>query len=79
MHAVTASLLMPGISPMRSTLRYGAGSACGKALGAVPTTTLGYERRFNGALKLALNDFIEPDAVELPGGQVGIVAALQYE
>ena len=35
---------------------HGAGSACGKALGAVPTTTLGYERRFNGALKLALND-----------------------
>lgn len=35
---------------------HGAGSACGKALGAVPTTTLGYERRFNGALKLALAD-----------------------
>lgn len=25
---------------------HGAGSACGKALGAVPTTTVGYERRF---------------------------------
>ncbi len=35
---------------------HGAGSACGKALGAVPTTTLGYERRFNGALRLALSD-----------------------
>ena len=35
---------------------HGAGSACGKALGAVPTTTLGYERRFNGAFKLALAD-----------------------
>jgi hydroxyacylglutathione hydrolase len=35
---------------------HGSGSACGKALGAVPTSTLGYERRFNGALKLALND-----------------------
>ncbi len=33
---------------------HGAGSACGKALGAVPTSTLGYERRFNGALSLAL-------------------------
>jgi hydroxyacylglutathione hydrolase len=33
---------------------HGAGSACGKALGAVPVTTLGYERRFNGALKLAM-------------------------
>lgn len=35
---------------------HGAGSACGKALGAVPTSTLGYERRFNPALKLALRD-----------------------
>lgn len=26
---------------------HGAGSACGKALGAVPSTTLGYEQRFN--------------------------------
>ena len=32
---------------------HGAGSACGKALGAVPQTTVGYERRFNIALKLA--------------------------
>jgi len=35
---------------------HGAGSACGKALGAVPTTTLGYERRFNRALRMALAD-----------------------
>lgn len=35
---------------------HGAGSACGKALGAVPTTTLGYERRFNRALQLAQSD-----------------------
>jgi hydroxyacylglutathione hydrolase len=32
---------------------HGAGSACGKSLGAVPTSTLGYERRFNPALRLA--------------------------
>ena len=30
---------------------HGAGSACGKALGAVPQTTLGYERRFSGAFR----------------------------
>lgn len=30
---------------------HGAGSACGKALGAVPQTTLGYERLFNPALQ----------------------------
>jgi len=35
---------------------HGAGSACGKALGAVPMTTLGYERKFNPALRLALKD-----------------------
>jgi len=29
---------------------HGAGSACGKALGAVPQTTLGYEKRFNWGL-----------------------------
>ncbi len=28
---------------------HGAGSACGKALGAVPTTTVGYEKRFSPA------------------------------
>jgi len=31
---------------------HGAGSACGKALGAVPQSTVGYERRFNPGLKL---------------------------
>lgn len=29
---------------------HGAGSACGKALGAVPMSTVGYERRFNAGL-----------------------------
>lgn len=29
---------------------HGAGSACGKALGAIPTTTVGYERRFSPAI-----------------------------
>jgi hydroxyacylglutathione hydrolase len=35
---------------------HGAGSACGKSLGAVPTSTLGYEKKYNRALKLALHD-----------------------
>ncbi|MCE7792993.1 MBL fold metallo-hydrolase [Salipaludibacillus sp. CUR1] len=30
---------------------HGAGSACGKSLGAVPSSTTGYEKRFNWALK----------------------------
>ncbi|NUM77910.1 MBL fold metallo-hydrolase, partial [candidate division KSB1 bacterium] len=29
---------------------HGAGSACGKALGAVPQSTVGYEKRFNAAI-----------------------------
>src|SRR5690606_13398726 len=32
---------------------HGAGSACGKALGAVPTSTFGYERRTSPALQKA--------------------------
>jgi len=32
---------------------HGAGSSCGKALGAVPTTTVGYERRYNASLAAA--------------------------
>ncbi len=32
---------------------HGAGSACGKALGAVPQSTVGYEKRFNPALRAA--------------------------
>lgn len=32
---------------------HGAGSACGKALGAMPTSTLGYERRTNWAFGIA--------------------------
>ncbi|MGD8728693.1 MAG: MBL fold metallo-hydrolase, partial [Gemmatimonadota bacterium] len=32
---------------------HGAGSACGKALGAVPITTVGYEKRHNAALDAA--------------------------
>jgi hydroxyacylglutathione hydrolase len=32
---------------------HGAGSACGKALGAVPESTVGYERRFNASILAA--------------------------
>lgn len=39
---------------------HGAGSACGKALGAVPSTTLGYEKRFNWAFGITdENEFVE--------------------
>lgn len=32
---------------------HGAGSACGKALGAVPQSTVGYEKRFNESIRAA--------------------------
>lgn len=35
---------------------HGAGSVCGKALGAVPTSTLGYEKLFNPAFQFADED-----------------------
>lgn len=35
---------------------HGAGSACGKSLGAVPQTTLGYERRFGWAFQVPDED-----------------------
>src|SRR5699024_9427594 len=31
---------------------HGAGSACGKSLGAVPMSTVGYEKQFNWALQI---------------------------
>lgn len=40
---------------------HGAGSACGKALGAIPETTVGYELRFNNSIKSASSEdnFVE--------------------
>ncbi len=35
---------------------HGAGSACGKALGAIPSTTLGYEKLFNPAFAIERED-----------------------
>lgn len=39
---------------------HGAGSACGKGLGAIPSSTLGYEKLFNEALQFTSEDqFVE--------------------
>lgn len=35
---------------------HGAGSACGKALGAVPKSTVGYEQKFNSSIKSAITE-----------------------
>jgi hydroxyacylglutathione hydrolase len=49
---------------------HGAGSACGKGLGAIPTTTVGYEKRFNPALRFSdeqeFVDYILSDQPETP-------------
>jgi hydroxyacylglutathione hydrolase len=46
---------------------HGAGSACGKALGAVPQSTVGYERLFNWAFQIDNEDaFVEAVLADQP-------------
>ncbi|MGB7323388.1 MAG: rhodanese-like domain-containing protein [Rubripirellula sp.] len=49
---------------------HGAGSACGKGLGAIPSSTVGYEKRFNPALRFSDEDefvrYILADQPEAP-------------
>lgn len=49
---------------------HGAGSACGKGLGAIPSSTVGYEKRFNPALQFTEEqpfvDYILADQPETP-------------
>ncbi|WP_459558130.1 rhodanese-like domain-containing protein [Lacunimicrobium album] len=49
---------------------HGAGSACGKGLGAVPSSTVGYEKMFNPAMRFedeqAFVDYILDDQPETP-------------
>jgi len=49
---------------------HGAGSACGKGLGAIPSSTVGYEKRFNPALQFhdesEFVDYILSDQPEAP-------------
>lgn len=73
----------PGARALRESLRataripghvqvlpaHGAGSACGKALGSVPTSVLDYERLFNAPLKSALSENEESFVVEILRGQ----------
>ncbi len=48
---------------------HGAGSACGKALGAVPVSVLGYERRFNVPFREALEGNENAFVREILSGQ----------
>ena len=49
---------------------HGAGSACGKGLGSIPSSTVGYEKRYNPALKFsneqAFVDYILSEQPEAP-------------
>ena len=49
---------------------HGAGSACGKGLGAIPSSTVGYEKRFNPSLQFSDEDefvrYILSDQPEAP-------------
>jgi hydroxyacylglutathione hydrolase len=57
---------------------HGAGSLCGRSIGSVPSTSLGYERRFNPALSVGDRDaFIEymtNSLPEQPGNHTNIKA-----
>jgi len=48
---------------------HGSGSACGKALGAIPATTVGYERNFSWWAKYLRNDDEQGFVDELLSGQ----------
>ena len=48
---------------------HGSGSACGKALGALPSTSVGYERRFAWWARYVNDDDEEGFVAELLGGQ----------
>lgn len=43
-----------------------AGSACGASLSGKPSSTIGFEKRWNGRLALGREDFIESITAEMP-------------
>ncbi len=55
-----------------------AGSACGAGLSGKPSSTIGFEKRFNAALSLPRGDFIEQLLRDLPGrsDEMGTIAAV---
>ncbi|WP_166647024.1 MBL fold metallo-hydrolase [Prosthecobacter fusiformis] len=48
---------------------HGAGSACGKSLGAIPNSVMGYERLFNPAFKKALTEGEDEFVKDILAGQ----------
>jgi len=46
---------------------HGAGSLCGRAMGAKRTSTIGYERKYNSALQMKKNEFVTSLTTNMPG------------
>jgi hydroxyacylglutathione hydrolase len=66
-HSLRATALFP--EHVQILPAHGAGSACGKELGAVPFSVLGYERRFNRALREAMAGNEEVFVQDILSGQ----------
>lgn len=67
-HSINKFLALPDF--LQVWPAHGAGSACGKGLGAIPSSTVGYEKLFNPALQIrseqAFVDYILDDQPETP-------------
>jgi glyoxylase-like metal-dependent hydrolase (beta-lactamase superfamily II) len=55
-----------------------AGSACGAGLSGKPSSTIGFEKRWNAALGLGCTDFVEALIRDLPPPPTGMHAHLEY-
>ena len=66
-HSLRATATLP--EHLQILPGHGAGSACGKALGAVPTSVMGYERRFNGAMRVAMDGSEDAFVKDILSGQ----------
>jgi len=55
-----------------------AGSACGAGLSGKPSSTIGFEKRWNTALGASCDDFVEALVREIPPRPVGMDAYLKF-
>ncbi|MEN9564474.1 MAG: hypothetical protein RIR73_2718 [Chloroflexota bacterium] len=78
MHASLTQQLLPLNDSLLIYPGHGAGSLCGKSIGSMRSTTLGYERKYNPALtpreKEAFIEFATSDLPEQPGNHTRIKA-----
>jgi hydroxyacylglutathione hydrolase len=55
-----------------------AGSACGAGLSGKPSSTIGFEKRWNAALSVSCSDFVEQLLREIPPRPAGMEEYLRY-